>query len=46
MAKVDKQTKAEVADLLRQLSTTKSAKESARLADEIEKKVTAATGKA
>jgi hypothetical protein len=43
MAKVNKQTKVEVAQLLRQLSTAKSAKESARLADEIKKKVEQAT---
>jgi hypothetical protein len=45
MAKVDKQTKTEVAQLLRKLSTTKSATESRRLAEEIEKKVLAATTK-
>ena len=43
MAKVSKQTKEEVVKLLKDLRTTKSAKESARLAQEIEKKVQQAT---
>jgi hypothetical protein len=42
MARVSSQTKLEVAQLLRELRTTKSARESARLAEEIEKKVTEA----
>lgn len=43
MAKVDTKTKKEVVDLLRQIRTTKSAKESARIADKLKEKVAAAT---
>jgi hypothetical protein len=45
MPKVSKQTKLEVAQLLRQLRSTKSVQESRRIADEIEKKVAEAVTK-
>jgi hypothetical protein len=45
MAKIDRQTKAEVAQLLRQLSVAKTVKESQQIVEQIEKKVTEATTK-
>jgi hypothetical protein len=44
MLKVPKQTKEEVAELLRQLRTTKSAKESERIVEQIKKKVETVKG--
>jgi hypothetical protein len=45
MPPVSKETKKEVGQLLKRLARTSSAKESQKIADEIEKKVTEAQGK-
>jgi hypothetical protein len=43
MTKIDRQTKLEVVELLRQLRTTKSATESRKITEELKRKVAEAT---